>query len=532
MSRVKYEVDYTGTANEVPAGGTTGQVLRKASDANYDAEWGTFTGIGTTFVSLGDTPADYVGQTGKTIVVNATEDGLEFGTGGSGSGGLTESIELGEDLLTNDFVKIIEGKAYKRNKTMGYSTYSDNITNNLGVYGLGISYGADIDDTHQFIILKDNTNIHGFGANHFVGGVATLDPVTNTVTLGTMIDLTGADNVTSLYYMKKMTDNRFMFFYGVAGSKLQAVLIGISGTTSSILDSQQLHYNSGSEMYFTKYTDTSGLWTGRTDLGLSKILVDITGDVITSSTIAATTTTYDTTNEVPSVLTETDYIVGVGYVTGTGLVATTFNKTGATTLVETGQVTVFGDTLGTIRIVDVLFDNNVLVVIVYEITNAKISYIPIRYLPSTHLVEASTAKEVTLIDGINEAHFEDWSIEYIDDNMYAMTTTNYLKEELVLNYFKFDTTCMDVLSIYGDSSTVLCQGSVSVNRPTSYGISKVGDHLVVLAGDDDNVAGYDIQYDVVKLDRYSPLKRGTKYGYMTEGGLATESKTVGILGVD
>ena len=38
-------------------------------------------GSATTFIALTDTPASYVGEAGSTVIVNATADGLEFGTG-------------------------------------------------------------------------------------------------------------------------------------------------------------------------------------------------------------------------------------------------------------------------------------------------------------------------------------------------------------------------------------------------------------------------------------------------------------------
>jgi YD repeat-containing protein len=45
------------------------------------------------FIGLSDVPSSYTGQAGKVVKVNATEDGLEFGTGG---GGVTDHT-----LLTN-----------------------------------------------------------------------------------------------------------------------------------------------------------------------------------------------------------------------------------------------------------------------------------------------------------------------------------------------------------------------------------------------------------------------------------------------
>jgi len=52
-------------------------------------------GQSNTFVGLLDAPNTYIGQAGKTVVVNATEDGLEFGTGGGGSSIYTADDTIG-----------------------------------------------------------------------------------------------------------------------------------------------------------------------------------------------------------------------------------------------------------------------------------------------------------------------------------------------------------------------------------------------------------------------------------------------------
>jgi len=39
-----------------------------------------------TFISHSDVPLSYTGQAGKALIVKATEDGLEFGQAGGGSG--------------------------------------------------------------------------------------------------------------------------------------------------------------------------------------------------------------------------------------------------------------------------------------------------------------------------------------------------------------------------------------------------------------------------------------------------------------
>jgi hypothetical protein len=45
-----------------------------------------------TFLELTDTPSSYAGQAGQVLVVNATEDGLIFVSGGGGGTGAVDSV--------------------------------------------------------------------------------------------------------------------------------------------------------------------------------------------------------------------------------------------------------------------------------------------------------------------------------------------------------------------------------------------------------------------------------------------------------
>lgn len=64
----------------VPAGGTTGQVLKKQSNDDYDTDWEDESGSGgsSTFIGLSDTPGTYAAQALKVVRVTNAEDGLEF----------------------------------------------------------------------------------------------------------------------------------------------------------------------------------------------------------------------------------------------------------------------------------------------------------------------------------------------------------------------------------------------------------------------------------------------------------------------
>lgn len=61
---------------DVPPGGATGQVLRKATGADYDVEWGAPSS--GTFLALTDTPGSYSGQAHLVPRVNAAETALAF----------------------------------------------------------------------------------------------------------------------------------------------------------------------------------------------------------------------------------------------------------------------------------------------------------------------------------------------------------------------------------------------------------------------------------------------------------------------
>jgi len=65
----------------VASGGTTGQVLAKASNTDYDTEWVTGGGGSSTFIGLTDTPGAFVAD--RIVTVNAAGNALEFPTAAS-----------------------------------------------------------------------------------------------------------------------------------------------------------------------------------------------------------------------------------------------------------------------------------------------------------------------------------------------------------------------------------------------------------------------------------------------------------------
>lgn len=71
------------------SGGTNEHVLTKDTGTG-NATWKA--GVGTSWIALSDTdPANYTGEAGNAVVVNAGEDGLEFGAAPGGGGGQTSA---------------------------------------------------------------------------------------------------------------------------------------------------------------------------------------------------------------------------------------------------------------------------------------------------------------------------------------------------------------------------------------------------------------------------------------------------------
>jgi hypothetical protein len=84
---IQQELEFLNEAvsesSNVPAGGSTGQVLTKSSNDDFDMEWAEASGGDggvESFTDLNDVPSDYTNQDGKALVVTEAEDGLEFGT--------------------------------------------------------------------------------------------------------------------------------------------------------------------------------------------------------------------------------------------------------------------------------------------------------------------------------------------------------------------------------------------------------------------------------------------------------------------
>ena len=94
-------VVHKGTAFPTNPSPTAGQLFYR-TDTNkfyiYNSitwsEVGSGGGGGGSFITLSDTPASYSGSAGKVVSVKATEDGLEFTTGGGSTSGLATTNDV------------------------------------------------------------------------------------------------------------------------------------------------------------------------------------------------------------------------------------------------------------------------------------------------------------------------------------------------------------------------------------------------------------------------------------------------------
>lgn len=153
---------------------------------------------GATFLGLSDTPASYFGEVGKAVVVNATEDGLEFAviSGGTGAtsfldltdvtgdyslnAGFTVKVNNTEDALIFDqdtFLKLADaphdyatysGKYVKVNSTEDALEFGEGIVNDLTLYEDGIQVLTEVTGL-DFVGLLDVTTSGNTGIVTFSG---------------------------------------------------------------------------------------------------------------------------------------------------------------------------------------------------------------------------------------------------------------------------------------------------------------------------------------------------------------------------
>lgn len=95
----------------------------------------------STFLALTDTLDTYVGQSGKSVIVNATEDGLIFGAA-SGEGGVNSSL-TDLDMYNNGMISTYsDTTVYDWNFTKNIDGRIDSITNNTLLITTTITWNA------------------------------------------------------------------------------------------------------------------------------------------------------------------------------------------------------------------------------------------------------------------------------------------------------------------------------------------------------------------------------------------------------
>lgn len=139
----------TGSSNVVAGGVVTGATKGDATHVpqiTYNAA-GQITGVteivitggggATDFTDLGDVPTSYTGEAGKVVVVNGTEDGLDFTDAGSGN---VSAVATGSSTATLTYASNgdTNGVIYFMGTNFGFTTFSnpDGITLTLSSNGL------------------------------------------------------------------------------------------------------------------------------------------------------------------------------------------------------------------------------------------------------------------------------------------------------------------------------------------------------------------------------------------------------------
>jgi hypothetical protein len=149
----------------VPAGGTTGQVLKKASSTNYDTTWSTPT---TALSSLTDVNLSTAPSNGQALVFDAASGKWKAGTGISGSLTTIAQLTLATPQQNIDFASIpntfkdliIEGRV--RSSRAG--VLNDNIIFHVGTGGVldnspsGTNYRLFVETTSQVSPAQDTNS--------------------------------------------------------------------------------------------------------------------------------------------------------------------------------------------------------------------------------------------------------------------------------------------------------------------------------------------------------------------------------------
>jgi len=168
----------------------------------------------STFLGLTDTPADYTGQTGNSLKVNATEDGLEFYTPVTDT---DEKVSIDADAIPGYLGSANNDGVLRTGTNLSYSDGGDYITLDVDstkasnwdtAYGWGnhadANYFDKDTDTATTInaLLRDGSNAnqnvslgsYGLTANGTISG-GTLTDGTLSVTGGVITGASGSNSM-------------------------------------------------------------------------------------------------------------------------------------------------------------------------------------------------------------------------------------------------------------------------------------------------------------------------------------------------
>jgi len=224
----------------------------------------------TSFASLTDTPVDFTGATGKTLVVNAAEDGIEF-TSAAGGGASTGLEKITENLKSG--WRLVDSNATKY-KDIGIDSIDLNVHN---------TEILDIDGNPYAEIGTTGDNSASFGTNNTVSEELSItNGIANTVS-GKISTAFGTDNrVTSnvgnafgarlsvnndymtavgTYNVGTDTNNLFEIGIGDVAGRKNALEIDKNGTVSAssmVVDNITLPKHIVTKEYLDKITGADG----------------------------------------------------------------------------------------------------------------------------------------------------------------------------------------------------------------------------------------------------------------------------------
>lgn len=533
MSRIKYETNYTETVNDIPAGGTTGQVLRKASDTNYDADWVTVVGTESGFTDLRDTPSSYTGQTGKIVAVNTGEDALEFiEVPSSGGGALQESFELGEDLTINDIVKVVDGKIYKRELCTGKSFF-DGVPQEWESTGDSDWFSSiALTSTTFLYTFIDRDNVSTLGANSVVATVCTVNPTTKTITKGayTQLHAGAIGNGTSA---KTVSMGNDLFLNVCRGVNLAGTInrtsIQLFSVVSGVITNIDLEASSTywlDDLSVVRMTDVSFIVSGNDENNAGQksfIVGDITSDTISIPASASNLTAVPVSLDVPLVRMSDTQAIAITN-TSAGISATPITVTGATSGLEGTPVTIITNANNKL-ITAVIPHSSSMCTLVFDDYTDYIEYIYPVYFDSTGgtVTDSSILADSSPIKQYQNNKDKTQYIQ-VSENTYAFIGGSRISNWVNLKIITVDEYKVDPIKTHSQISPLCMKGNSAYASLLS---------LVGVGGDFYVLDGYSNSdyYDTIELTQYEPILTGSKYGVLTETGSSGETKLVNILGV-